>query len=88
MDTFTLLTTLPHHSKMGMFENPKSAPAWEAQHGHRFSTEQLIAVAGEDETLLRADVDLARSERVRRIWPYLRDRRIDDYGDLVRRYRD
>lgn len=47
MDTFTLLTTLPHHSKMGMFENPKSAPAWEAQHGHRFSTEQLIAVAGE-----------------------------------------
>jgi N-carbamoylputrescine amidase len=25
---------------------------------------------------------------VRRIWPFLRDRRIDAYGDLVKRYRD
>ena len=32
-DTFTLLTTLPHHSEMGMFANPKLAPAWEATHG-------------------------------------------------------
>jgi N-carbamoylputrescine amidase len=34
------------------------------------------------------DVDLARSEQVRRIWPYLRDRRVDFYGDLMRLYRD
>ncbi|MDQ2075656.1 carbon-nitrogen hydrolase [Marinimicrobium sp. ABcell2] len=33
-------------------------------------------------------VDLARSESVRRIWPYLRDRRIDHYGDLLKLYRD
>lgn len=33
-------------------------------------------------------VDLARSEDVRRIWPYLRDRRIDHYGDLLKIYRD
>jgi N-carbamoylputrescine amidase len=38
--------------------------------------------------VLIADVDLARSESVRRIWPFLRDRRIDAYGDLVRRFRD
>jgi N-carbamoylputrescine amidase len=25
---------------------------------------------------------------VRRIWPFLRDRRIDAYGDLVKRFRD
>jgi N-carbamoylputrescine amidase len=25
---------------------------------------------------------------VRRIWPFLRDRRIDAYGDLLKRYRD
>jgi N-carbamoylputrescine amidase len=31
---------------------------------------------------------LARSETVRRIWPVLRDRRIDAYGDLLKRYRD
>lgn len=34
------------------------------------------------------DVDMARSEQVRRWWPFLRDRRIDAYGDLTHRYRD
>jgi N-carbamoylputrescine amidase len=38
--------------------------------------------------VLVLDVDMARSETVRRIWPFLRDRRIDSYGDLLRRYRD
>lgn len=33
-------------------------------------------------------IDLKRSEDVRRIWPFLRDRRIDAYGDIVKRYRD
>lgn len=33
-------------------------------------------------------VDMARSENVRRIWPYLRDRRVDHYGDLLKLYRD
>ena len=37
---------------------------------------------------LMAEDDLRRSEDVRRIWPFLRDRRIDAYGDLLRRYRD
>jgi len=32
-------------------------------------------------------VDLARSESVRRMWPYLRDRRIDHYDDLLKLYR-
>jgi N-carbamoylputrescine amidase len=31
---------------------------------------------------------MARSEEVRRIWPYLRDRRVDAYQDLTKRYRD
>lgn len=38
--------------------------------------------------VLMAEVDLGRSEHVRRIWPFLRDRRIDAYGDLLKRYRD
>jgi len=40
------------------------------------------------ETILSLELDLTRSEEVRRIWPFLRDRRIDAYGDLTRRYRD
>ena len=38
--------------------------------------------------VLVVDIDLARSEQVRRIWPFLRDRRIDAYDDLLKRYRD
>jgi len=45
------------------------------------------APIGEDASLL-ADIDLGRSEEVRRIWPYLRDRRIEAYTDLSLRYRD
>ena len=33
-------------------------------------------------------LDRDRSERVRRMWPFLRDRRIDHFQDLVLRYRD
>lgn len=49
---------------------------------------EFLAEAGTDPTLLICDVDLGRSENVRRIWPFLRDRRIDAYADLLRRYRD
>ncbi len=49
---------------------------------------EILAQAPTDEpTVLVADVDLRRSEDVRRIWPFLRDRRIDAYEDLVKRYR-
>ncbi|MBO4943480.1 MAG: carbon-nitrogen hydrolase [Muribaculaceae bacterium] len=34
------------------------------------------------------DIDLTRSEHVRRWWPFLRDRRIDAYSELTLRYRD
>ena len=50
---------------------------------------EFLAEANQDEPeLLVADVDMARSEQVRRIWPFLRDRRIDAYQDLLKRYRD
>ncbi len=50
---------------------------------------EMLAQAGTDQReLLLAEVDLARSEHVRRIWPFLRDRRIDAYEDLLRRFRD
>ncbi len=41
-----------------------------------------------EETTLITELDLDRSEAVRRIWPYLRDRRIDAYDELRLRYRD
>lgn len=50
---------------------------------------EFLAEANQDDPeLLVADIDMARSEQVRRIWPFLRDRRIDAYQDLLKRYRD
>ena len=50
---------------------------------------ELLAQAATDRReLLVIDIDMRRSEAVRRIWPFLRDRRIDAYGDLLKRYRD
>ena len=41
----------------------------------------------EEESVI-VNLDLDHSEHVRRWWPFLRDRRIESYGDLIRRYRD
>lgn len=35
---------------------------------------------------LVADIDLARTEKLRRIWPYFRDRRVDAYGSITQRF--
>jgi N-carbamoylputrescine amidase len=49
----------------------------------------LIAQAGSvDETILYADIDHQRTKEVRDIWPFLRDRRIEAYGNLLKRYCD
>ncbi|MBL8298207.1 MAG: carbon-nitrogen hydrolase [Rhodanobacteraceae bacterium] len=50
--------------------------------------EFLAQASSEARELLVVDIDCARSEHVRRIWPFLRDRRIDAYDDLLRRFRD
>jgi len=42
----------------------------------------------QQECVLITTLDRNRTESVRRIWPYLRDRRIDAYGDILKRVRD
>jgi N-carbamoylputrescine amidase len=50
---------------------------------------EFLAQASTDkEEVILQDISLERSEQVRRWWPFLRDRRIDCYGDLTRRFRD
>lgn len=50
---------------------------------------ELIYRASEsEEATTVVDVDLNHSEQVRRWWPFLRDRRIDQYGNLTRRFID
>ena len=61
---------------------------WGSTHVLGPQGEFLAEANTEHPEILMATVDLARSEQVRRIWPFLRDRRIDAYQDLLRRYRD
>jgi len=50
---------------------------------------QVLARASDsEEEILVVECDLAAIEKVRRDWPFLRDRRIDAYPDLTRRLRD
>ncbi len=50
---------------------------------------EFLAEAGRDQReLLITTIDMQRCENVRRIWPFLRDRRIDAYADILKRFRD
>ncbi len=50
--------------------------------------EILVQGSVETEEVITIELDMKRSESVRRIWPFLRDRRIDAYNELNLRYRD
>jgi len=77
------LASRPEDGKAG----ESGIPFW----GHSFVAgpqgEFLAEAESEPETLI-VDIDLNHSEQVRRWWPFLRDRRIDAYQDLTRRFRD
>ena len=50
--------------------------------------ELLYRASNSDEENVIVPVDLQHSEQVRRWWPFLRDRRIDEYGNIIRRFID
>jgi N-carbamoylputrescine amidase len=57
--------------------------------GHSFicgAQGEILQRAGSDPELLMAELDLDAGERLRRIWPYLRDRRIDAYANILKRW--
>jgi N-carbamoylputrescine amidase len=58
--------------------------------GHSFATgpqgEMLVEFGRDDEMAEVVEIDLSRTEYVRHGWPFMRDRRIDAYGDIVKRF--
>lgn len=57
--------------------------------GHSFAAGpqgEILAEANTEQTLLIVDIDMQRSENVRRWWPFLRDRRIEEFVNLTKRY--
>lgn len=60
--------------------------------GHSFVAgpqgEMLWTASSNEEETKLVEIDLSRSESVRRIWPFFRDRRIDSFSDLTKRFID
>ncbi len=50
--------------------------------------ELVFRASADDEVATIVTIDLDHSEQVRRWWPFLRDRRIEEYADIQRRFRD
>ncbi|HEB7543456.1 TPA: N-carbamoylputrescine amidohydrolase [Campylobacter coli] len=50
--------------------------------------EEICILDSENECIKLVDIDLERSENVRRWWPFLRDRRIEYFSDLSKRFID
>ncbi len=79
-------------NRVGHEPDPSGATAGITFWGSSFVTgpqgEFLHQASQTDEEIALVDVDMARSEHVRRWWPFLRDRRIDSYDGLTRRYLD
>ena len=73
------------------YETPEGEPGIEFW-GRSFVADPsgtLIAQAStETEETLVVEIDLAAVEEQRQVWPFLRDRRIDAYGDITKRYLD
>lgn len=78
-------------NRTGFEADPSGATAGIQFWGSSFVTGpqgEILAQAASGETeLLITELDGQRSENVRRIWPFLRDRRIDAYADLLLRFR-
>jgi N-carbamoylputrescine amidase len=50
---------------------------------------EILAQAADDKAaILTIELDLGRTETVRRAWPFLRDRRVDAYQNITRRFAD
>lgn len=50
--------------------------------------EMLWRAGRDEEESVLIDIDMSRCEQVRRWWPFLRDRRIEEYGDILKRFAD
>lgn len=79
-------------NRVGHEPDPSGATNGIAFWGHSFVAGpqgELLFVASDSEAQTAVvDVNISRSENVRRWWPFLRDRRIDDYQNIIKRFND
>ncbi|MCI5646113.1 MAG: carbon-nitrogen hydrolase [Bacteroidales bacterium] len=78
-------------NRVGHEPDPSAATPGIQFWGHSFvcgPQGEFLAEGDESDRLLLVDIDLTRSEQVRRWWPFLRDRRIECFSALAARYLD
>lgn len=78
-------------NRCGHEDDPSGATRGIEFWGHSFVAGpqgEILAEAGTEPCVKVVYVDMKRCEQVRRWWPFLRDRRIDEFDDLLRRYAD
>ncbi len=79
-------------NRVGHEEDPSGATNGIQFWGNSFVVgpqgEFLFRASSENETAEIVEIDLGRSENVRRWWPFLRDRRIENYSEILLRFRD
>ena len=78
-------------NRVGHEPDPSAATPGIQFWGHSFvcgPQGEFLAEGDEADRLLLVDIDLTRSEQVRRWWPFLRDRRIESFSSLAARYLD
>lgn len=78
-------TTVPSHPRT---PEDKGIPFWGTSFVCGPQGEIYYEASETEEESIIVEMDMERSEQVRRWWPFLRDRRIDQYGDITRRFID
>ena len=68
--------------------NEDGVPFWGTSFVAGPQGELLFEAPTDEETEAVVEVDMQRSEQVRRLWPFLRDRRIENYDGLTKRFID
>ena len=68
--------------------NEEGVPFWGTSFVAGPQGEIIYEAPKDKEEVALVDVDMQRSEQVRRWWPFLRDRRIENYNDITKRYKD
>ena len=68
--------------------NEEGVPFWGTSFVAGPQGEIIYEAPKDKEEVALVDVDMQRSEQVRRWWPFLRDRRIENYNDILKRYID
>lgn len=78
-------------NRCGWEEDPSGQTNGISFWGHSFVAGpqgEFLAEAGTEPTTLIVDIDMKRCENVRRWWPFLRDRRIEEFTGLTKRFLD